>query len=171
MRNSGGFSLLEILIAIAIVGILAMLAVDSFKDMNEKYGVESETKQMYADLMEARARAMQRNRNHFVRITGTGYTVYDDVNPWPDGNRTLETGSDNAVISATVKHAISTNLPTASGISSLDFNSHGIASSSNGYIRLAVSSWSTALPDYDCISIRETRINTGQFSGGACVEK
>ena len=83
-----GFTLVEILIAIAILGILAVLAVGNFGGMNEKYKVEAETKQFYADIMDARGRAMQRNRWSFVRITTNGYMTYED-RPLPDGDGAL----------------------------------------------------------------------------------
>ena len=47
-----------------------MIAVSNFGGMNEKYKVEAETKQLYADLMDARGRAMQRNRVFFVQVYG-----------------------------------------------------------------------------------------------------
>jgi Tfp pilus assembly protein FimT len=59
----------EILVVVSIIGILATLAVSSFLDLSEKYKVEAETKQLYADLMDVRGRAVQRNRFHFVRFT------------------------------------------------------------------------------------------------------
>jgi len=78
---------IEALIVLAILGIVAMLAVDSFRGMGEKYRVEGETKQLYADLMDARGRAMQRSRAFFVRITTTGYRTYEDSNPAPERHR------------------------------------------------------------------------------------
>jgi type IV fimbrial biogenesis protein FimT len=72
----GGFTLVEILITIAILGVLLMIGVSNLRGFNEKYKVEAETKQLYADLMDARGRAMQRNRWFFVQIGSTGYTTY-----------------------------------------------------------------------------------------------
>lgn len=169
--NLGGFTLVEIAIAVAIVGILVMLAVSSFKELSEKYGIESETKQLHADLMEARGRALQRNRYHFVRFTGTGYATYEDsyASSSPDGNRAYDAG-DKRVVNVTVKHPITTDLPASGGVASLDFNRHGIASAT-GYVRISTGPGFSVTPDYDCISIRETRINTGQFNAGTCVEK
>jgi len=82
MRNGedrekrGGFTLIEIMIALAIVGIVVMLATSTFRGMMEKYRVEGETKQMFADLMDARGRAMQRNRASFVQINDNNYQTY-----------------------------------------------------------------------------------------------
>jgi prepilin-type N-terminal cleavage/methylation domain-containing protein len=160
-EERGGFTLVEIMITLAIVGIVVLLATSTFQGMMEKYRVEGETKQMYADLMDARGRAMQRNRVFHVQITGNGYATFEDTDPAPDGDISL-TGSDTQVAGVTVKHTIT---PTA-GLSDFRFNRNGIASAT-GTIGLS----STALPDYDCITIQMTRIKMGQINAGTCAEK
>jgi len=164
--HRGGFTLVEIMIAIAIVGIVVMLAVSTFQGLNEKYRVEGETKQMFADLMDARGRAMQRNRAFFVRINANNYTTYEDTSPGPDGNGSWE-NADTLVANVAVTHAIVID-NLAGGVSTFRFNRNGIASVT-GFIRFS----STVQPDYDCITIRETRVKLGQYdaAGGTCVEK
>jgi prepilin-type N-terminal cleavage/methylation domain-containing protein len=161
-----GFTLVEIMITLAILGILVVLAVSTVEGMNEKYKVEAETKQFYADMMDARGRAMQRNRWFFIQSTPTGYMTYED-RPLPDGDGVFDNTADALVTSVTVRHAINTNL---SGGGSFGFNRNGIAND-NGTIFFA----SNAHPDYDCITINPTRIKMGQylgtFPGGTCVEK
>lgn len=167
-----GYTLVEIAVTIAILGILVVLAISSFGELMEKYGVESETKQLYADLMEARGRAMQRNRYHFVRITETGYATYEDISPAPDGNRQYDAGSDNQVVGVTVKHSITSSLAATGTADNVIFDRRGIAAGT-GYVRFSVASGSSAIPDYDCITILETRIRTGKMNVAMdnCVEK
>lgn len=166
MPRRGGFTMVEVMIAIAIVGIVVVLAVGTFQGMNEKYRVEGETKQMFSDMMDARARAMQRNRAFFVRINASNYTTYEDTSPGPDGNGSWE-NADTLVANETMTHTIVTD-NLAGGASTFRFNRNGIASVT-GFIRLS----STVRPDYDCITIRETRVKLGQYdaAGGTCVEK
>lgn len=160
-----GFTLVEILIAIAILGILVVIAVGNFGGMNEKYKVEAETKQLYADLMDARGRAMQRNRASLVRINANDYKTYEDTSPAPDGDGALD-NTDTLITNTIVSHAIATgNIAVPL---SFNFNRNGIASVT-GFIRFA----STVRPDYDCIWIRATRIKMGQYNaiGNTCAEK
>ncbi len=163
----GGFTLVEILVTLVILGILLVLAVGNFGGMNEKFKVEAETKQLYADMMDARGRAMQRNRVFFVRFpgtSGTNYTTYEDTNDPPDGNGSWST-ADTIVANVTVAHTITTAL--TGGVFVFEFNRNGIASVT-GDIRFS----STAQPDYNCITIQPTRIKMGQYIGvGACSEK
>jgi Tfp pilus assembly protein FimT len=152
----------EILVVVSIIGILATLAVSSFLELSEKYKVEAETKQLYADLMDVRGRAVQRNRFHFVRFTlPNAYATYEDSNPSPDGDWTFD-GGDKQVASVTVKHAIIAD----AGVVNFFFNRNGIASD-NGTIQFPL----TANADYDCITIRPTRIKMGKHNGTICVEK
>lgn len=153
------------MIAIAIAGILTVLAVSTFQGLNEKYRVEAETKQLYADLMDARGRAMQRNRAAFFRVGAgaTSYQTYEDTSPAPDGDGALTT-ADTQIAGKTVTHAID----NTGGVPIIDFNKNGIASSSGTIpIRLI----STAQPDYDCITVQATRIKMGKWNGATCDEK
>jgi prepilin-type N-terminal cleavage/methylation domain-containing protein len=166
--SSRGFTLVEILIVLAIFGFLIVVAVSTFSEMTEKYRVEAETKKLYADLMDARARALQRNRMFFVRfsVDGYGYATYEDTNTPPDGNETFDPGADALAARGSFSHAITKAL--TGGATGIDFSRNAIASTT-GIIRLV----SAVQPDYDCITVRETRIKMGQYkaAGGVCVEK
>jgi len=156
--------MVEILITIAILGILLIIAGSDFMGLNERYKVEAETKQLYADLMDARGRAMQRNRKFFIRFSGTNYTTYEDTNTAPDGNGTWDNTLDTMVANVSTSHTIITTFPGSAAV--FEFNRNGIASVT-GDIRFN----SNAKPDYDCITITPTRTKMGQYNGGGCVEK
>ncbi|MBU4273806.1 MAG: hypothetical protein KKA28_18250, partial [Planctomycetes bacterium] len=106
---------------------------------------------------------------HFVTLTITSYTVYDDTNPAPDGNGTLETAG--APDTQLLLKPLDTRYPvTWSGIADteIEFTARGLSNDSK-----TICSNTDADADYNCIEISATRINLGRLTtlitnGGAC---
>jgi type IV fimbrial biogenesis protein FimT len=66
-RYQRGFTLIEVMIAVAIVGILAMVAVPNFIQWNARYQLKQATTELAGSLNLARMAAM--NRNLAVTVT------------------------------------------------------------------------------------------------------
>ena len=141
-----------------IIGILLAIAGISGRAWLDQYRVEKQTKEMYVDLLSARARAMQRSRMHFVELTDTRYTVYEDTNTGPDGNETLEPALDTQVVRKDINplYAIAWN----NGVAPITFDTRGLISP-------ARSVWVSS--DFgaanNCIVIATTRILMGAWNG------
>ena len=165
MINKNGVTLIELVVAVAVIGILVLALGFSFEGWMGRYKAESQIKELYSDLMNAKVTAMQRNRTSFVSLTTTRYTVYEDTNPAPDGDGLLQTASDRRIL----RKDLEANSPiTWSGAAQIEFNKKGIANSDK-----TICSSKDADADYDCIEISALKINTGKlttgiFSGGAC---
>jgi hypothetical protein len=101
---------------------------------------------------------------HFATWTANAYTIYDDTNPAPDGNGTLEVASDLRLPAypKTVEYAIN----WSEAVNQIDFDRRGMITPA-GSIHLT----STVDADYDCLAIAQTRINIGKWNGATCVEK
>src|SRR5688500_9714996 len=69
-----GFSLIELTIVIAIMGIIFAVASSSWFGAVESRKVDSATNQMVADLRQAHTQATNRLANHEVRLTDNGST-------------------------------------------------------------------------------------------------
>lgn len=82
MRRQKGFTLLELIAVMAIVGILALIAVPSFATYRRHASLRAEAVQLRSIFRAARSRAIARNANAGVRFAQRGsqwtFALYDD---------------------------------------------------------------------------------------------
>ena len=172
MKNSG-FSLIELVVVIAILSTLLLIAGLSGKAWIERYRVEGQTKELYADLMNARVSAMQKNRMYFVTLASAQYTIYEDRDPAHpfsnpanaayEGDGVFQgAAGDKLVVQKNTQYSI-----VSSGTNSFNFDRNGLVSM-NGKLHFDLTG-STASPAYDCLKLFTTRILTGKWTNGDCV--
>jgi prepilin-type N-terminal cleavage/methylation domain-containing protein len=176
VRNEG-ITLIELIIVISIIGILVLALGFSFQGWIGGYNVESQIKEIYFDLMKTRARAMERNRTHFVSLLTTRYTVQEDISPWPDGDGLLTAGDNTLPTGYTdpipfLQKNLDSRYPiTWSDIADLqiDLTKKGLSNDTK-----TICSNTKADADYNCIELSASRINLGKLTtkipdGGACL--
>jgi len=160
IMNNKGLTLIELIVVVTVIGILVVALGLSFQGWVGGYNVESQIKTLQADLMNARARAMQRNSVCSVDFpSGTQYRIQEDGTALP-------------TFPKTVQYAINWD-----GGGTITFNNRGLISFPTidanpavvGIINLTLPAEIT--PDYDCIELGQTRINIGLMTGGACVAR
>jgi prepilin-type N-terminal cleavage/methylation domain-containing protein len=163
LMNERGMTLVEMLIVASIIAILAVAMGFSFQGWIGRYGVESESKELYSDMMNARTRAMARSRLHCVSITNTpsgsamsSYMVREDMS----GNGACDT--DVAGYPKVMRHQI------VAPISQVEFNRDGLV---NAVAAIRLDAPTVEDVDYDCVSLERTRINMGAWDGTDCVQK
>jgi len=80
LLHQEGFSLAELMVAIAIGGIMTALAVPNFSQMREGYRLRGATHQVFTALQRARIAAVKENNHYRFSVSGSTYTVHSDTN-------------------------------------------------------------------------------------------
>jgi len=117
MRNRRGFTIVEVLIVIAIVGILAMVAIPNFTGWVYHMRFTGFLRDVYSQFQEGRTRALATGIAHDVLVDPSANTV------------SLRRASDNVVVRPVL--TAPSNCDIVSG-NSVTFNHNGTATGSGG---------------------------------------
>lgn len=164
MKNSG-VTLIELLIVVSIVGILVIAMGFSYEGWMGNYRLESQTKELYFDLTDARTRAMTRHRMHFARLDAQQYTIFEDTNLPPDGNTILDDARDTQVLQKQYEYDYRLGVVGAAALPQvITFNTRGLMSWGPADTEMTFRFINTRDPDFDCIVIEQSRIWMGEFN-------
>lgn len=72
---AGGFSLLELMVVVSVVGLLLGVALPKFNRLRDVMSVEQATTLVAGELRRARAEAVKRNRPVTLTVTGSSYSI------------------------------------------------------------------------------------------------
>src|SRR5260370_33914028 len=82
MRNRSGFSLLALIVALAIIGVLALCAAPAFATYRRRASMTSQVVELQGIFRSLRMRAIASNHNAGVKFTQVGnqwaYSLYED---------------------------------------------------------------------------------------------
>jgi Tfp pilus assembly protein FimT len=162
-----GFTLTGLLFVVATSGILMGMAVSAMKGVSERNDAAYQIRQMHSDMMNARIRAFQGRRTHFLVVTPNEYQIIEDTNE--SGGKSPDRGDIAlwnipkqlrfpSLWSGTVTLDASGSMSNSAASYLIDttldirFDTDGIKS------------------DCNCIAIGPTRIRDGIWDGAKCVE-
>lgn len=171
MKKQQGFTLIELMVTVAIVTILLVYAAVNYRLLNGKLLVESDVKELSALLMRARSDAANSNAQVRVTIAANSVTVHHDMN----NNGAVDTfDADNDGVNETTEPSpvnrfsdftINSNLGVPQTIV---FDRRGMT---NDWQTLSMTYAPQLAPKIDCVVIAATRINIGKIDGGGnCVQ-
>ncbi len=175
--NDNGVTLVELVVTFAVLVILVAGLAFSYEGWIGRYRGESQIKEMYIDLMNARSRSLERNRVHFASIPsgGASYSIYEDTNPGPDGNGTLAMGvlhppacegSGSDCLLHTYPKTVQYPITWTGGGTQITFSRNGMISPTGDMVLTT-----PVDADYDCITITAIKIYMGKMNGSVCEAK
>jgi prepilin-type N-terminal cleavage/methylation domain-containing protein len=148
-----GFTLVELIVVVAIVGILLAIVTPNFQDYTKRSNIDGQTKMLFADLQEARGRSLFERKTVSVALTSNVLKVYSSA-----------TVSVTPLIQKTLKHPV-----TLTNSALITFESGGICNSATPASDQLICVQTENSAAYDSIIISPTRIKMGKRNpGGAC---
>jgi prepilin-type N-terminal cleavage/methylation domain-containing protein len=146
MRQNG-FSLVELVVIIGIIGILLSIVTLQFNTYTTKAAVEAQVKMMQSDLMTARSQSLFQKRSRAVEVTATQFSIYSST-----------VTAVTPVSQRTLKYATLSN-----GAGPIIINSNGLINDpSNGGRSICLSIGDNPAT-IDAIVLSTTRIQLGKW--------
>lgn len=98
MRTQSGFTLVEMLVTLAVIGFLLAIAVPSFRQVMLNQGIRTASFDLFSALEFARSEAIKRNNTVSVKPVSTWSTGWKVVDP---SNTTLRQWTATSTVSVT----------------------------------------------------------------------
>jgi type IV fimbrial biogenesis protein FimT len=175
-RRSSGFTMLELVIVIAIVGILIALAIPSFKYVTTANRIAAEVNGLLGDMQFARAEAIKEGQTVVVCVSNNGTSC--SSSPWNNGWIVCSDPANDgacdggAPVYRVQKPFVSTDTFVASGNTDvLTFNRDGFAVGLAGAVTIALHNAPATVTAYTrCLQVSAVGTLVVEASGtGACL--
>jgi len=159
--NNKGFSLIELIAVMVVMGILLSIVTLDFTAWQRKSQIDSQTRQLFASFNQARIDSMQRKQRHSIVLQPNSFTF-----------KRYSTDNENRLAGTIVEtRNVSFQITTLSGAAVAnditEFDIRGFTNDLNTFQINPVNSGSQV----DCIVISTGRTNLGKNENGTCVVK
>ena len=161
--DNSGFSLVELLIVIAIIGIGLAVATLNFNQWIKKTNIEKQTRELFGDLNEARLKSIYTKKRHSIVLNPSNYVFKE----YSSENENKANGK--VLFSKNTAYQMTTKTGTALDGNIVEFDIRGFLVVGNNTIMVNPVSSGAA---FDCVIISDSRTNLGQMgSDDVCNQK
>lgn len=169
--TEAGFSIVELVLVIAIMGILMSIATINFNQWMVKNRVEAQVRQMVTDFSELRVNAFTQKKRHSITIDQSRYIFksYSSENEDKcDGG--TEVPGKNVQVNFKLKRAAAYYDGSCANVGgdTFEIDTRGMLVGSTATVFLESPEVSAAV---DCFSMHTIRINPGKKDGSNCNAK
>lgn len=139
MRKSNGFTLIEVMITVAIIGVVSAIAIPNYIDVLPKIRLQSAARDIYSNLQKAKIQAIKENRDIRVRFANTAHPGYyyfdiDENNAHTPGEFRVELNAYNDVDFGSGNATLTWNNTAIAQATIITFSARGTANSGTVYL-------------------------------------
>ena len=165
-----GFSLIELIIVVAIIGISASIASFSFKTWQTKQLYEKQISEIFTDLNEARIRAVTQKRVHGIIFQPSTYVMKSYSSEVEYKYSADAVANGNVIFTKNLTYGLTKKIDGGSSIAASIANT-SVLFDTRGY----TDDWFTVVQNpvtltdrINCIAISAGRTNAGKINGTNC---
>ena len=166
-RGARGFTLIEMVVVIGIASVLLALATLGFQSMNDKYKVESQVKQMQADIDNLRLTAMTTKQRCCVQLNPNSYTFLSYSSDSDPGHPPPGMQNGAVALQFPIQQFSNGSYSDLTG-TLLSIDARGCLTSPGAPYYIAVAPGVPGV-QVNALALQTAKTNIGLIQGGSCV--